>query len=301
MKSNWLVVAGTVVTALLPGRVEAHSGVIRFAASGAGNFTLEGDLGPGAPPIINIPLPAPMSATAKRDYVVQYVASVPGIQMVPLESDRCICRFLIPHATIRVRNGDTASINTAIAARASAGKIGFTGLFDPFDANHQPAVFTAGIVTDVGELSVNVTAAELNFQTDGPIICQALFQRLAPRAPQYGAQINYAGDRLEVYFDPAYTVTQGGIIFGTTSPSPGAFGTIDPLPLGTPGSGDGNGDGKLNGLDVRPCVLRSANAPLFKSTFPLVDPHDMDLTGDGLFDPSDGAALAWKLTHATCP
>src|SRR6185295_15278885 len=67
---------------------------------------------------------------------------------------------------------------------------------------------------------------ELNFQTDGPIICQALFQRLAPRAPQYGAQINYAGDRLEVYFDPAYTVAHGGIIFGTTSLTPGVYGSL---------------------------------------------------------------------------
>src|SRR5262249_49022615 len=50
--------------------------------------------------------------------------------------------------------------------------------------------------------------------------------RLAPRAPQYGAQINYAGDRPEIYFDPAYTVTQGGIIFGTTSTSPGCTGTV---------------------------------------------------------------------------
>jgi hypothetical protein len=93
-------------------------------------------------------------------------------------------------------------------------------------ATPQPAIFTAGIVTDVGELSVRLSAQELNFQTDGPIICQALFQRLAPRAPQYGAQINYAHDRLEVYFDPAYTVTQGGVIFGTTSPSPGSSGQI---------------------------------------------------------------------------
>ena len=54
-----------------------------------------------------------------------------------------------------------------------------------------------------------IVAPELQFQTEGPIICQALFQRLAPRAPQYGAQINYAGDRLDIYFDPAYTVTTG--------------------------------------------------------------------------------------------
>ena len=72
---------------------------------------------------------------------------------------------------------------------------------------------------------INVSAAELNFQTDGPIICQALFQRLA-QGRRNTAQINYAGDRLEVYFDPAYTVTQGGIIFGTSSASPGMTGTI---------------------------------------------------------------------------
>jgi hypothetical protein len=102
----------------------------------------------------------------------------------------------------------------------------FRGLFDPFKRNNQPAVFTGGIITDAGELVVRVSAQELNFQTDGPIICQALFQRLAPRAPAYGAQITYAGDRLEIYFDPAYTVTQGGVIFGTTSPSPGSSAMI---------------------------------------------------------------------------
>jgi type VI secretion system secreted protein Hcp len=42
----------------------------------------------------------------------------------------------------------------------------------------------------------------LSFNTEGPIICQALFQRLAPQAPQYGSQINPAGDRLNVYLDP---------------------------------------------------------------------------------------------------
>lgn len=106
------------------------------------------------------------------------------------------------------------------------GRIQFGGSFDPYEQGHHPATFTAGIITDVGKLDVRVSAAQLDFMTDGPIICQALFQRLAPRAPQYGAQINYAGDRLEIYFDPAYTVTQGGVIFGTTSPSQGCLGTM---------------------------------------------------------------------------
>jgi hypothetical protein len=111
-------------------------------------------------------------------------------------------------------------------SRIFFGQIRFGGSFDPYEQGHHPATFTAGIITDVGELDVRINAAQLEFMTDGPIICQALFQRLAPRAPQYGAQINYAGDRLEVYFDPAYTVTQGGVIFGTTSPSQGCLGTM---------------------------------------------------------------------------
>ncbi|GIK15535.1 MAG: hypothetical protein BroJett003_04990 [Planctomycetota bacterium] len=127
--------------------------------------------------------------------------------------------------------GDTAELGDSLRTQfvstvEQPARVVFESFFEPFDVNLQPAIFRAGIVTDVGELSVQVSAAELNFQTEGPIICQALFQRLAPRAPQYGAQINYAGDRLEVYFDPAYTVTQGGVLFGTTSPSPGCSGGL---------------------------------------------------------------------------
>jgi hypothetical protein len=117
-------------------------------------------------------------------------------------------------------------IDPAPYTRLFFAETAFVGSFDPYEQHGRAATFTAGIITDVGTLDVQVSARELNFQTDGPIICQALFQRLAPRAPQYGAQINYAGDRLEVYFDPAYTVTQGGVIFGTTSPSQGCLGTM---------------------------------------------------------------------------
>ncbi len=68
-----------------------------------------------------------------------------------------------------------------------------------------PKIAGARIVTVVGELDVRTFASELKFQTEGPIICQALFQRLAPRAPQYGAT-SYTGDRFEIYFDPSYTI-----------------------------------------------------------------------------------------------
>lgn len=124
-------------------------------------------------------------------------------------------------------NGGTMEHDVVTTTQPVKGESRFEGSFEPFTPDRQPAIFTAGIVTDVGELSATISAQELNFQTDGPIICQALFQRLAPRAPQYGAQINYAGDRLEVYFDPAYTVTTGGVVFGTSSKSEGCSGTLD--------------------------------------------------------------------------
>jgi hypothetical protein len=145
--------------------------------------------------------------------------------------------------------------------------------FAPFDLRGQPAVFTAGIVTDVGELTVRVSAQELSFQTDGPIICQALFQRLAPRAPQYGAQINYAGDRLEVYFDPAYTVTQGGIIFGTSSQSEGVGGAIQSQQVTPPCRADFNHDGTIDFFDYDDFVMAFINGDT-----------SADFNGDGSVD-----------------
>jgi hypothetical protein len=51
-----------------------------------------------------------------------------------------------------------------------------------------PAV---GVVTERADtLNLLPSSSELFFQTDGPIICQALFQRLAPRPPGGFLNIN---------------------------------------------------------------------------------------------------------------
>lgn len=132
-----------------------------------------------------------------------------------------------------------------------------------------PSEFTAGIFTDLGELTAVVSAEELDFQTDGPIICQALFQRLAPQAPHFGVQINFAGDRLEVYFDPAYTLNVGGISFGTTSLSQGCSGSV--MLLGPDCPADVNGDGFVNSM---------LDYDEFASAFEEGSP-DADFNGDG--------------------
>ncbi len=154
------------------------------------------------------------------------------------------------------------------------GKVGFQGSFDPIDPNGLPSEFTAGIFTDLGELTAVVSAEELDFQTDGPIICQALFQRLAPQAPHFGVQINFAGDRLEVYFDPAYTLNVGGISFGTTSLSPGCSGSV--MLLGPDCPADVNGDGFVNALDY------DEFAGAFEEGSP-----DADFNGDGFVNALD--------------
>ncbi len=151
--------------------------------------------------------------------------------------------------------------------------------FIPFDPSGQPAIFTAGIVTDVGELMAYVSAEELNFQTEGPIICQALFQRLAPFALSYGADILYAGDRLLIYFDPAFTQENGGVTFGTTSPSPGCAGE------GTVAEGpDCNENGIPDEDDIASGMSGDCNHNFVPDECDIVYGNSMDYNGNGIPD-----------------
>ncbi len=208
------------------------------------------DPGPDVP----VTIPPNTSAEKKRDLIkAELIAKGYDVTDNGAGGNQLTIKYLTNGTKVGFDPGATGEKkDDVLAAAAVNGSMNYVGLFEPFDFEGLPAVFTAGIVTDVGELTVEVSAEELNFQTDGPIICQALFQRLAPRAPQYGAQINYAGDRLEVYFDPAYTVTQGGVSFGTSSLSPGCSGDLlaaggpDPCP----GDVDHDGDVDLDDLSV---------------------------------------------------
>jgi Dockerin type I domain len=203
-------------------------------------------------------------------------------------------RYLRNGTKVSFRPGSTGELrDDVLCAAAVHATVAFEGLFLPFPGPDQPAVFTAGIVTDVGELTAQVSAQELNFQTDGPIICQALFQRLAPRAPQYGAQINYAGDRLEVYFDPAYTVTQGGIIFGTSSFSPGASGSVE-TPPAPQCPEDVNGDGVVDLSDLALVLGAFGSA----AGDPAYNPA-ADIDGDGVIGLSDLSRVLGRF-GATC-
>lgn len=260
------------------------------------NFTI---LGSGT---VNVPveiLPG-TSVLTKRDSAVEAMRSA-GAPANPRTQDTCVVGNLAPGSQVRLTDMGTCEASDGIKSRGTTNATaGFPGFFQPMAPNNQPAVFTAGIVTDVGELTAQVSAQELNFQTDGPIICQALFQRLAPRAPQYGAQINYAGDRLEVYFDPAYTVTQGGIIFGTSSPTPGNFGQITLPPASPPtpvNPGDMNCDGEVNALDIQPFMTALISPEVFEEVYPGCNTLNGDMNGDGVLDHLDVDPFVQRVMH----
>lgn len=192
-----------------------------------------------------------MTATEKRDRIAAVLGQIFVVQSI---GDN---RFSVSSADgetqVSFSTGDTAESDSITCTDADHGTIAFSNHFQPALPPTQPTIFTCGIITDAGTLSAQVSAQELNFQTDGPIICQALFQRLAPRSPQYGAQINYAGDRLEIYFDPAYTIGTAGVSFGTNSRSPGCSGALHSLtapPPPCPGDVDGDRDVDLTDLSI---------------------------------------------------
>jgi hypothetical protein len=108
-------------------------------------------------------------------------------------------------------------------------------------------LFVGGLSWNTGAV-VEPSSCELNFQTDGPIICQALFQRLEPRAPLNGFYPGYAPSRIELFsaipssgpsFMPvvitgsriidAFTVT-----FGYIADMPIRFGYIADMPIRRP-------------------------------------------------------------------
>jgi hypothetical protein len=251
-------------------------------------------------PMASVPVMIPPGTTViqKRNLVVAALIAAGFTATAPAEPNKAIITGLPAGSTVGLIDGGTGEIKDGVATGGEAGGVAFPGVFPPMNYQNQPAVFTAGIVTDVGELTAQVSASELNFQTDGPIICQALFQRLAPRAPQYGAQINYAGDRLEVYFDPAYTVTQGGIIFGTTSQGQGAQGfMIVPPPQPPQILGDMNGDGVANGADIQPFIDAIMDPLHWNQNHPGGNMLNGDFNGDGAVTGDDLAEFVQEISR----
>jgi hypothetical protein len=107
--------------------------------------------------------------------------------------------------------------------------------FSPVDSEGNPSVFIAGLITNIGELTAEVSATDLT-ALDGATIAQALFGDLRPNVAAFGAEIVLDGDMLSFFFNPVNTIVEGGIVSGTTAPTDGVIGTVqvqvpEPSPL----------------------------------------------------------------------
>jgi hypothetical protein len=248
---------------------------------------IPGMLVPGIP----VDIPPNTSATEKRDLIRDaliakgYDVTTEDEDGNELPGNQLRVLYLRNGTKVNFGPGTTGEIKDDVLPTAAVqGDINFVGVFDPFDAFGDPAVFTAGIVTDVGELTVEVSSEELNFQTDGPTICQALFEQLAPQVPPYGVDVLLAGDRLDVYFDPAYIVETGGVSFGTTSLSEGCSGGV--LGAGSSCLEDLNDDGVV-GLSDLAVLLAAYGTTQENPTYV----QRADLDGNGVVDLADLATL----------
>jgi hypothetical protein len=258
---QWNGPDGSPHTVLSASPPEPFGHVVYFTCSAASPGAARVELMPSGE-IFSLPVPISMSAGQKRDQLVSTLTLQAGQYYPVVAGPATFSMNGFPEGTsIRFATGNTAEIMDKLTSSGvRSGEVAFAGTFVPLDGQGQPAIFTAGIVTDVGELTAQVAADELDFQTDGPIICQALFQQLAPHAPPYGAQISCVGDRLEVYFDPAYSVTTGGVVFGTTSSTDGCSGRIV-LPC-HPADFDCDGDVDENDVSLFSACFFGPNLPL---------------------------------------
>jgi len=230
-------------------------------------------------------------AKAKRDKIVETLKEHfkdCGLTVVAVPDSKELKITGMPQGTlIKVHTGLTGEgeDRTYTAEWVEYGRVDFDGDFDPYDYKGQPAVFAAGIVTDVGELVARVSAVELGYQTSGRRVVQALAQKLGPRVQQYGARltIDQNGQALLFTFDPTKTRQRGGVVFGTLSRSPGCSASIQ-LRFAW---GDLNCDGAVNNFDIDPFVLALTDPNGYAQQFPNCDRMLADVNGDGVVDNFD--------------
>lgn len=167
-----------------------------------------------------------MNATDKRDQIaVNLFGRGYNVQSVGLRGVKI--KDLPKGTTVAINAGTTAEqIDRIVASAAHDSQIQFGGVFDPIAPDGFPADFTAGFVTADGSFLAQVTAEELEFQTDGANIALALFERLVQPAADLGVELELVGDGIRVSFPGPLSTETGGVVFGTTSPSEGLSGGL---------------------------------------------------------------------------
>jgi hypothetical protein len=194
--------------------------------TGNGVVTVTVTLPDGTQDIIPISVTNVMSAEDKRDQIAVNLFGR-GYDAQPVGPRGVKINGLDEGTSVSIDAGTTGEqIDRVVASAAQDAQVSFAGLFDPIAADGLPADFTAGFVCGENSFLAQVTAEELQFQTDGARIALALFERLLEPASQLGVELELVGDGIRVGFPGSLSSQRGGVVFGTTSLSPGVSGGL---------------------------------------------------------------------------
>lgn len=179
---------------------------------------------------IEVFIPAGKTAKEKRDLIFDKIAAnkVPKFTLAKKGDTGLTIKNLAKNTKVTFFPGRTGEPkDEKIAFIPQSGGFGFdSSVFASTDPTGTPSTFTAGFITDVGEFSVTLSALDLP-DLSGETIIDELLEQLLPVASSFGVQLLNLGREVEVVFDPLATdEVGGGVIFGTTSPTEGAFGYI---------------------------------------------------------------------------
>lgn len=177
---------------------------------------------------INVPIPPGTSAPQKRN-LIRDAINANAVPKFTVEDDGptgLTIKFLTRGTKVVFSPGATGEEREEIVAgQILTGDIDWgTGFYNSVDANGDPSQFTAGVITDLGEAEVTLTADDLA-ALDGTTIAAALFAELLLEVAGLGVSLVNLGSTLAFTFDQALT-EGGGVIFGTTALSEGLSGSV---------------------------------------------------------------------------
>ena len=178
---------------------------------------------------LTVTIPPGTGAGAKRDLIFDKIDTnaVPNFDVVKKGATGLTIQNLTAGTVVEFVPGKTGEAPDKITAQLPrSGTIDLVSTaYDPLDAFGNPSSFTGGVVTDLGELAITLLATDLA-ALDGATIAAALFSAMEPQEGLFGFDVVNLGTSLAFGFDPAFTTTIGGVIFGTTALNEGLSGTL---------------------------------------------------------------------------
>lgn len=177
---------------------------------------------------ISVLIPPGTSAPEKRNLIRNAIRAnaVPRFTVEDNGPTGLTIRFLTRGTVVTfspARTGEAA--DRQVAGQIVTSLIGWGNtVYDAVDVNGDPSLFTAGVISDLGEAQVTLSALDLP-ALDSETIAASLFEELVPQVAGLGVSLLNVGSQLQFTYDRLVT-TGGGIIFGTTALTEGLFGSV---------------------------------------------------------------------------